>query len=270
MNYLASAKDLARFLQIFSGIAGAGAILVCLFKMVTNSDEAQGYTKKIKNILIALVLIFSVTSIINLTQRYVNPNSDSSFLTIGKAPQAPPQILATTTYSDKDSKNREIVFINGAKCVITKKDCNLRYKVDKESGEVKFKVSQNWMSGIGNGISGIFGGWKNSKIKVDELKLYQDTQNSWTKTSITTEPYAYRLSNTDENIYPSNLRYDKDGNCRLFDEIGDDGKIKFNYDNNGKIIVGSKFSTRMGQLVAYLDNGDWVVTKSFRDQIEID
>lgn len=256
MNYLSSAKDLARFLQIISGIFGVGALLLCLFKIVTNSDESQGYIKKIKNILIALILIFTVTSIINLIQDYIKPDSDSNFMSIGKAPTNVEKILASTSFSDKDSKGRQILMIDGVKCVVTKKNQQLYYKYDKETGNLRIKTNDN----VIGGISTFFSGLKKSNIYVDVIKKYNDVQGSWTKTANFTDEYAFKLSSsTAENTYTGRVTDDK-GNYLVYEKINSDGTV----DRSSSL--GSNYSLSIGQLVAWTDsNGDLLISTKYYD-----
>lgn len=250
------AKDLARFLQIVSGIFGAGALLLCLFKMITNGDEAQSYIKKIKNILIALILILSVTTIINIIPSYINPNSNSNFMSIGKSPTEVKQILATTTYSDKDSKGRKIVMIGGTKCVVTNGDgVSLYYKVDKDDDGNKFISKIGYKTNLFNTI-----GMKKAKysdgsdIKVDILKKYQDVQGSWTDGASKQDVFALRIHGTDENNYPANKRFDNNGNSQIYENINSNGWINTS-------TIGSNFSTSAGRLAVWINSdGDLVIS----------
>lgn len=64
------AKEIVGFLQWIAGISCVVSILISIFKIVTEEDTRGTYIIRIKHSLIALVLIFTISIIINLVPTY--------------------------------------------------------------------------------------------------------------------------------------------------------------------------------------------------------
>jgi len=70
--------NIVNFLAIVASSAMVATIVYAVIKMMTSYDEGehQRYAKRIKNGLIALILIFTLTPIVNLTQNYFYNNDE--------------------------------------------------------------------------------------------------------------------------------------------------------------------------------------------------
>lgn len=226
-------KDLARYLQIISGIFGAMAIFVCLIKMISAGDEAQNYIKKIKNILIALVLIYSATMIVNLVTHYF----DTSQLSVGSKPSdvTIPKIAGTSTFSDKDKNGREIVVIDGIKCVVYKTNQTIYYKYSSD-GSIQFSVNGYESDDSYSGYR-----WYKVNAKVDLIKKYSDSQGI--TSGFWGNIMGIRVSNT--------------GNIPNHKE-GEPYQMGTNYDEDSGSVSGigngTLWSENVGHLLAYQDS----------------
>lgn len=155
--------DIKNFLLTFSGIICAITILICLFKGVMNSDEMPKYIQKIKNSLIALILILTVTNIVNIIKTYFL----SSEIGIGKTNNSFNTISDSLKTNDTDKLGREVVFINNEKYVVTNRNEDLYIGVDS------YAVSSNLFD---HTVSNILG-YEKTNLKVDVLKKFGECQD---------------------------------------------------------------------------------------------
>lgn len=149
-------KSIAGFLTIISGIVCTVSILICLIKMLTTEDSST-YKSKIKNSLIALVLISSICVFINVFGNYFN----TSEMGIGKTNKEIGMLGDSSLVSDKDIQEREIVVINNIKYVVT--DRNV--KLHKRTGDGKI------LQGVGTPPNDQYLG------EYDILRLYSESQD---------------------------------------------------------------------------------------------
>ena len=150
------AKEIVGFLQWIAGISCVVSILVSIFKMVTEEDTRGIYIIRIKHSLIALVLIYTISIIINLVPTYfTNAN-----IGIGKIDKNNKALMISDSVEDKDSQKREIVYISGQKCVVTDVNQELFYK--KNGDDITFTPFP-FMA-------------KNTGIKVDIIRKFSSSQ----------------------------------------------------------------------------------------------
>lgn len=212
---MANLKDVAQYLIILSGIACTMSILISLVKLLLNSDDSPIYYKRIKNSLIALILILTIVNIVNLTQKYFSSAFQGSDFGIGKIN---PNIEVATiddTFKDnsKDVDGREVVFINNYKFVVVR---------------TKSMYISEWKGYFYVGTLGTFesrNGYYLTNILVDELVPFADAQGFWKGTQ--SEIKALRLHKVE---YESNTNKNPDDYTKPFDSKG-------NSNNVGKLVI---------------------------------
>lgn len=207
---MANLKDIVSFLMIFSGIICAVSIFISLTKILLNSDDSIVYVKRIKNSLVALVLVLTIVNIVNVTQRYFSSVSDSDF-GIGKI--SPNIEIATIddTFKDssKDKDGREVVFINNYKFVVM--NTKQVYISEWNNG---FQVGTLSNKQIISGYA-LDNNLYLTNIYVDELTSFIDGQGFWG--GRTSDIKALRV-HLDE--YDSNKDREVDEYTKPFDEKG--------------------------------------------------
>lgn len=213
-------KDIVSFLMIFSGVICATSILISLAKILLNSDDSIVYVKRIKNSLVALVLVLTVVNIVNVTQRYFSSISDSDF-GIGKISQDIEIATIDDTFKDssKDKDGREVVFINNYKFVVM--NTKQIYISEWNNG---FQVGTLSNTQIISGYA-LDNNLYLTNIYVDELVSFIDGQGFWG--GRTSEIKALRV-HLDE--YDNNKNKDVDEYTKPFDESG-------NSQNAGTLIL---------------------------------
>lgn len=231
------AKEIVGFLQWIAGISCVVSILISIFKIVTEEDTRGTYIIRIKHSLIALVLIFTISIIINLVPTYfTNAN-----IGIGKIDKNNKALMISDSVEDKDSQKREIVYIAGQKCVVTDVNQELFYK--KNGDDITFTPFP-FMA-------------KNTGIKVDIIRKFSSSQGIFK--GVDSQIVAYRVTtghqnaqnqdislNFYESIYYSKLA---DGNYKAVLMQNTTNKI---------------WSQNIGDLIAYTkSNGETVRLKNF-------
>lgn len=170
------------FLYAFGIVCCVMSIFIVLFKGLVNNDEMQSYIKKIKNSIIAMVLIITTSTIFSLFQGYYFDNgiSDDTF-GIGKIPDdATLDIINDdTTLNDNDKLGREVVIINGEKYVVTSRDKEL-YGKKKDDNSWEFINSWSY-------------GYEKMNVRVDALKYFSDCQGFSCGADLTTKVQLYRI-----------------------------------------------------------------------------
>jgi len=236
--------EVVGYLKWISGILCVVAILISLFKMVTEEDGSQ-YKVKIKHALVALVLILTVTGFVNLIPSYFS----TADIGIGAVPAEAGNIIqigGSTSLSVKDKDGRELLMIDGIKCVVYKEDQELWYHVKNESLDVDniYVGGHNfWVMGslkLTSNTQTVTGWRKAEGITVDNIKQYSKSQGSGS--GRTKDTYAVRVhlsgnienaeklySNYDDNLYEFKLT----GAEQAANWSGNVGDIVWYTDSNG-------------------------------------
>lgn len=214
-------KDIVSYLIFFSGIACTMSIFISLIKLLLNSEESPVYIKRIKNSLIALVLVLTIVNIVNVTQRYFSSISSDGDFGIGKLPSDVEIATIDDTFKDssKDKDGREVVFINGYKFIVI----NTRplYISEYNNG---FTLGTLNNSQIITGYV-LDNNLHLTNIYVDELVSYIDGQGFWSglKSDI-------KVLRVHKDEYNNNKNKDVDEYTKPFDERG-------NSANAGKLVL---------------------------------
>ena len=161
-----------------AGIACAGMIVMAVIKIITGDEsDTKVYLRRIKNGIIAFVLIFSVTTI---TRLVVNSYLGTDKANIGDFSSHAIQISKDALSDDgKDVQMRQIIEYNNQKLVRTDVDWTLK------KGSFFHKI----------------------KIKVDVYKAYNDCQGAtkgWTAEKLY---YVYKTSDDVDSDVNSKSKY---------------------------------------------------------------
>lgn len=173
------------FLYALGIITCVMSILISLFKGLMNSDEFPAQIKKIKNSLIAVVLIITISTTFSLIQGYYFNNgvayTDNTYFGIGKLPSNTGLefINDNTSLNDNDKEGREVVIIDGEKYVVTSGDKKL---YGKKHDDGSWSCINMWVYG-----------YEDMNVWVDELKYFNDCQGFSSGSDLTTKVQLYRV-----------------------------------------------------------------------------
>lgn len=109
--------NIVNFLSILAGIALVASIVYAMIKMVTGDEgDHQRYLRRVRNGIIALILIITLNPIVKLVTQYISPDeTKNSFTGIGDFSDIQ---YATIPNGDgltgkTDTKNRPMIIIDG-------------------------------------------------------------------------------------------------------------------------------------------------------------
>lgn len=175
-------QQILNFIYLFGIITCMVSIFVSLLKGVMNNDEMPNHLKKIKNSLVALILVLTIATIINFTQDYFILSKNSSDFGIGTSTHTFAQIDDNTSLNDEDKQGREIVIIDGQKYVVTDRNVKHFY-VWQEENMIYYSTNAPW----GNCDVVFTDG-------VDVLKKFSESQGLTNGSGLTTKVAYYRAS----------------------------------------------------------------------------
>lgn len=177
-------KAILDFMYALGIITCVMSILISLFKGLINTDEMPSQLKKIKNSLIAVVLILTLTTTMSVMQSYFFNNgvsyTDDTYFGVGKLPPDANLDLIddNTSLNDNDKLGREVVIINGEKYVVTSRDKQL-YGKKNDNG---WEFINMWVYG-----------YEAMNVWVDALKYFNDCQGFTNGSDLTTKVQLYRV-----------------------------------------------------------------------------
>lgn len=175
-------QQILNFIYLFGIITCMVSIFISLLKGVMNNDEMPNHLKKIKNSLVALILVLTTASIINFTQDYFILSKNSSDFGIGTTTHTFAQIDDNTSLNDEDKQGREVVIIDGQKYVVTDRNIK-KFYVWQEDGMIYYSINAPW---------------KDCEVVftegVDVLKKFSESQGLTNGASLTTKVAYYRAS----------------------------------------------------------------------------
>ena len=178
-------KAILDFLYALGIITCVMSILISLFKGLINTDEMPSYLRKIKNSLVAVVLILTTSTTMSIMQGYYFNNgisfNDDTYFGVGKLPEDANLDLIddNTSLNDNDKLGREVVIIDGDKYVVTSRDKKLYGK--KLDGNY-WEFSNMWSYG-----------YEDMTVWVDALKYFNDCQGFTSGSDLTTKVQLYRV-----------------------------------------------------------------------------
>ena len=108
-NILSITKTVLNLIQIVGPILSIVALAICFAKLITNPDEKK-YKAGLKNSLIALVLLFMIPFLVNLTMSL----ADSSF-DLAKCWNNAEQVASIgdeSTYVETDDRDKQSIITN--------------------------------------------------------------------------------------------------------------------------------------------------------------
>lgn len=181
-------QQILNFIYLFGIITCIVSIFVSLLKGVINNDEFPNYLKKIKNSLVALILVLTTATIINFTQDYFILSKNSSDFGIGTTTHTFAQIDDNTSLNDEDKQGREVVIIDGQKYVVTERNVKHFY-VWKEDDNICYSCNAPWGSTEIEFTDG-----------VDILKKFSESQGITNGSNLTTKVAYFRASKNSYTI----------------------------------------------------------------------
>lgn len=217
------------FLYALGIIVCVMSILISLFKGLINNDEMPSHLKKIKNSLVAVVLIITVPTTFSIIQGYFFNNGVSytgdTYFGIGKLPEGTGLDLIddNTSLNDNDKEGREIVIIDGDKYVVTSRDKEL-YGKKGENGSWSFANIWFW-------------GCEDMKVRVDTLKYFNDCQGFSGGSDLTTKVQLYRIHKESYDTFSGVDQNGKNGK-KVSEYLGiTDLETSSNYSKNTGYII---------------------------------
>lgn len=183
-----------------AGLACAGMIVMSIIKIATGDEsDAKLYLRRIKNGIIAFVLIFSITSVTRLIINSYIGTSEATIGDFGDHAIAIGKADSNIRDTAKDLQNRQIINYNGQKLVRTDVDYELK------KGNFFHKI----------------------KIKVDIYRDFNDSQGATKGWSSEKLYYVYKSSDdlVDLNdkskyfIFPVSLSNEIDGSKESWENI---------------------------------------------------
>lgn len=181
-------QQLLNFIYLFGIILCIISIFILLLKGVMNNDEMPRNLSKIKNSLVALILIVTIASIINFTQDYFILSKNSSDFGIGTTTHIFAQIDDNTSLNDEDKQGREVVIIDGQKYVVTDRNIN-KFYIWQEDNITYYSTNEPWRA-----CEVIF------TEGVDILKKFSEAQGITNGSDLTTKVAFYRASKSSYTI----------------------------------------------------------------------
>jgi len=175
-------QQILNFIYLFGIMTCVVSIFISLLKGVMNTDEVPNHLKKIKNSLVALILVLTTATIINLIQDYFISSKNSSEFGIGTTTHTFAQIDDNTSLNDEDKQGREIVIIDGQKYVVTDRNVK-KFYIWHDENMVYYSTNAPW----GNVDIEFTEG-------VDILKKFSKSQGITNGASLTTEVAYFRAS----------------------------------------------------------------------------
>lgn len=216
------------FMYALGIIACVMSILISLFKGITNNEELSSHLRKIKNSLIAVVLIITISTTFSLIQGYYFNNgvsfTDDTYFGIGKLPEDAKLDLIddNTSLNDNDKEGREVVIIDGEKFVVTSRDKKL-YGKKNENG---WSYADMW-----------FFGYEDMNVWVDSLKYFNDCQGFTSGSDLTTKVQLYRVHKKEYYSFAG------------VDENGKNGKKISEYLSTTELNSSTRFSKNTGYII---------------------
>ena len=183
-----------------AGLACAGMIVMSVIKIATGDEsDAKLYLRRIKNGIIAFILIFSVTTVTRLIVDSYIGTSEANIGDFGDHAIAIGKADSNIRDTAKDLQNRQIINYNGQKLV--------RTDVDHEIKEGRF--------------------FHKIKIKVDIYRDFNDSQGATKGWSSEKLYYVYKSSDDLEDlndkskyfIFPVSLADEIDGSKESWENI---------------------------------------------------
>ena len=181
-------QQILNFIYLLGIITCIISIFMALLRGVMNSDEMPNHMKKIKNSLIALVLVLTISTTINLTKDYFENSKNSEEFGIGITTHTFAQIDDDTSLNDKDKQGREIVIIDGQKYVVTERNIKHFY-IWQEDNMIYYSTNARWGS-----VDIVF------NDGVDILKKFSESQGITNGSGLTTKVSFYRVSKNSYEI----------------------------------------------------------------------
>lgn len=221
-------KAILDFMYALGIITCVMSILISLFKGLMNTDEMPSQLKKIKNSLIAVVLILTLTTTMSVMQSYFFNNgvsyTDDTYFGVGKLPEGTGLkfIDDNTSLNDNDKQGREVVIIDGEKYVVTSRDKKL-YGKKNENG---WSFADMWIYG-----------YEDMNVWVDALKYFNDCQGFTSGSNLTTKVQLYRVHKKEYYSFAG------------VDENGKNGKKISEYLSESDVDSSTRFSKNTGYII---------------------
>ncbi len=217
------------FMYAFGIIACVISIFISLFKGLINNDEMPSHLKKIKNSLIAVVLILTISTTMSIIDGYFFNNgvsyTDDTYFGVGKLPNDANLELIddNTSLNDNDKLGREVVIINGDKYVVTSRDKEL---YGKKTGDNTWEFLNMWAYG-----------YEKMNVRVDALKYFNDCQGFSSGSDLTTKVQLYRIHKQSYDEFSG------------VDEKGENGKKISEYLSTTELESSTNYSKNTGYII---------------------
>ena len=175
-------QQILNFIYLFGIITCIVSIFVSLLKGLMNTDELANQLKKIKNSLVALIMVLTTATTINFTQDYFIASKNNGEFGIGTTTHTFAQIDDNTSLNDEDKQGREIVIIDGQKYVVTDRNVKSFY-IWQDEDTVYFSTNAPWEDADIVFTDG-----------VDLLKKFSESQGLTNGSALTTKVAHFRAS----------------------------------------------------------------------------
>lgn len=143
-----------------AGIACVGMIVLAIIKIITGDEsDAKLYLRRIKNGIVAFILIFSVTTVTRLIVNSYIGTSEANIGDFGEHAIAIGKADSNTRDTSKDLQNRQIINYNGQKLVRTDVDHEIKEGTFFHKIKMKVDIYRDF-----NDSQGATKGWSSQKL----------------------------------------------------------------------------------------------------------